>query len=101
MTNKTLTLGHSPDPDDAFMFYALATDKINPAAVAGLMEGNAGQVVKQFIGTGAVAVYTFAVSFVLFKILGVVMGLRADAEAEDRGLDISLHGEEAYAEAAA
>src|SRR3954454_16635059 len=25
---STLTLGHSPDPDDAFMFYALAEDKI-------------------------------------------------------------------------
>lgn len=24
MENRTLTLGHSPDPDDAFMFYALA-----------------------------------------------------------------------------
>ncbi|HIL70917.1 MAG TPA: ABC transporter substrate-binding protein, partial [Verrucomicrobia bacterium] len=24
MQTKTLTLGHSPDPDDAFMFYALA-----------------------------------------------------------------------------
>ncbi len=24
MTTRTLTLGHSPDPDDAFMFYALA-----------------------------------------------------------------------------
>jgi 1,4-dihydroxy-6-naphthoate synthase len=29
MTRK-LTLGHSPDPDDAFMFYALAKDKIDP-----------------------------------------------------------------------
>jgi len=26
---KTLTLGHSPDPDDAFMFYAMAMDKID------------------------------------------------------------------------
>ncbi len=26
---RTLTLGHSPDPDDAFMFYALAADKID------------------------------------------------------------------------
>ena len=25
---STLTLGHSPDPDDAFMFFALAQDKI-------------------------------------------------------------------------
>src|SRR5205809_6617932 len=24
MTRRRLTLGHSPDPDDAFMFYALA-----------------------------------------------------------------------------
>ncbi|MBE7560675.1 ABC transporter substrate-binding protein [bacterium] len=26
---RTLTLGHSPDPDDAFMFYALAKDKLD------------------------------------------------------------------------
>ncbi len=28
MSQRTLTLGHSPDPDDAFMFYALAKDLI-------------------------------------------------------------------------
>jgi 1,4-dihydroxy-6-naphthoate synthase len=28
MTQRALTLGHSPDPDDAFMFYALAKDLI-------------------------------------------------------------------------
>jgi len=28
MSQKTLTLGHSPDPDDAFMFYGLAKDLI-------------------------------------------------------------------------
>ncbi|MCS1410470.1 MAG: 1,4-dihydroxy-6-naphtoate synthase [Verrucomicrobia subdivision 3 bacterium] len=28
MTNKNLTLSHSPDPDDAFMFYALTKDLI-------------------------------------------------------------------------
>jgi 1,4-dihydroxy-6-naphthoate synthase len=28
MTSQTLTLGHSPDPDDAFMFFALAKDRI-------------------------------------------------------------------------
>lgn len=28
-TDKVLTLGHSPDPDDAFMFYALAENKID------------------------------------------------------------------------
>src|SRR5688572_24171117 len=28
MEQRTLTLGHSPDPDDAFMFYALARELI-------------------------------------------------------------------------
>ena len=27
--NQVITVGHSPDPDDAFMFYALAHDKID------------------------------------------------------------------------
>jgi len=27
--SQTFTLGHSPDPDDAFMFYAIAKDKID------------------------------------------------------------------------
>ena len=31
MTSKLLTLGHSPDPDDAFMFYGLACGKLESA----------------------------------------------------------------------
>ena len=27
--SETFTLGHTPDPDDAFMFYAMAADKID------------------------------------------------------------------------
>src|SRR5471032_2029287 len=29
MTKRLITVGHSPDPDDAFMFFALAHDKID------------------------------------------------------------------------
>jgi len=29
MTQRLITVGHSPDPDDAFMFYALAKDKLD------------------------------------------------------------------------
>src|SRR2546427_7602575 len=29
MSRRLITVGHSPDPDDAFMFYALAHDKID------------------------------------------------------------------------
>lgn len=31
---RTLTLGHSPDPDDAFMFWALANDRIDTGGLA-------------------------------------------------------------------
>lgn len=34
MTKKTITLAHSPDADDAFMFYGLATDKIETGELA-------------------------------------------------------------------
>src|SRR3979409_1682062 len=29
MAKRVITVGHSPDPDDAFMFYALAHDKLD------------------------------------------------------------------------
>src|SRR5947207_8948959 len=29
MSTQLITVGHSPDPDDAFMFYALAHDKLD------------------------------------------------------------------------
>jgi len=34
MLTKTLTLGHSPDSDDAFMFYGLAAGKVGDGALA-------------------------------------------------------------------
>ena len=34
MTKQTITLGHSPDPDDAFMFYALAKGEIDTGDLA-------------------------------------------------------------------
>src|SRR5437764_11693530 len=34
LTQRLITVGHSPDPDDAFMFYALAHDKIDTGNLA-------------------------------------------------------------------
>jgi Amt family ammonium transporter len=70
---------------------------VSPAAVAGGID----QMIKQIIGTGIVAIYSFSVSYVLFKVLDAVMGLRTSEDSEDRGLDVSQHGEEAYSEAMA
>ncbi|HVF84515.1 MAG TPA: ammonium transporter, partial [Abditibacteriaceae bacterium] len=72
---------------------ALKTAGVSPASVAGGFD----QMIKQLLGTGIVAIYSFVVSFILFKILQAVMGLRVNAENEERGLDVSVHGEEAYA----
>jgi len=60
---------------------------------AGLLEGNAGQVLIQLEGIAATIVYCAVVTFILLKIIGAVMGLRVDEEAEVEGLDINLHGE--------
>ena len=82
-----------------FSVGALATTKVNTLSLPGLLEGGVGVFLNQIIATAAVALYTFVMSFIICKVLQSVMGLRVSEEAEDRGLDISLHGEEAYSEA--
>ena len=53
------------------------------------------------IAVGAALVYSLVVSFVLVKLVGLVIPLRPSAEDEVSGLDISMHGEEAYLHAEA
>ena len=77
----------------------LKTQGVSPLALPGLLEGGVSTFMNQFIGTAAVAVYTFVMSFLICKVLQATMGLRVSEEQESRGLDLSLHGEEAYAEA--
>lgn len=78
---------------------ALKTAGISPLALPGLVEGGVSTVINQIIATAAVAIYTFVMSFIICKVLTGVMGLRATDEEEARGLDLAMHGEEAYAEA--
>ena len=59
----------------------------------GLLEGNAGQVLIQLEGIIATIVYCAIVTFIILKVVSVVMGLRVDEESEVSGLDYSLHGE--------
>ena len=46
--------------------------------------------------SAAAIVYSGVMSFVLLKLIGAVMPLRADAHDETAGLDLTQHGEEAY-----
>jgi Amt family ammonium transporter len=60
---------------------------------AGLIEGNAGQVVNQIIGVTVVFVYDVIVTLIILKIVDLVIGLRVSEEVEREGLDLALHGE--------
>jgi Amt family ammonium transporter len=60
---------------------------------AGLLEGNAGQVLTQVWGIAGTIIWSAIASYVLLKIVDVVIGLRVDEETEVGGLDLALHGE--------
>jgi Amt family ammonium transporter len=62
----------------------------------GLLFGNPGQVWIQMVAVAAAIVYSGGMSFVLLKLIGLVLPLRADAADETAGLDVTQHGEEAY-----
>jgi Amt family ammonium transporter len=62
----------------------------------GLLYGNPGQLGVQAAAIVAAIVYSGVVSFILLKLVGAVIPLRASAEAESEGLDNTQHGEEAY-----
>jgi Amt family ammonium transporter len=50
----------------------------------------------QFIGVISTIVYTAIVTFIILKVIDVIIGLRVDKEDEIQGLDISLHEERGY-----
>jgi Amt family ammonium transporter len=62
----------------------------------GLLAGNPRQLGLQALGVAASLAYSGVVTFVLLKALGAVAALRAPANAEGLGMDVTQHGEEAY-----
>jgi len=73
-----------------------ANPAINPVGT-GLLYGNPGQFVTQLITVVVAAAYAFILTFVIAKVLDMVWGLSVSHEEEELGLDISEHGERAYA----
>jgi len=65
----------------------------------GVLFGNPGQFWIQATAVAAAIVYSGVGSFVLLKVIGAILPLRADRQAESIGLDVSEHGEEAYVHA--
>jgi Amt family ammonium transporter len=54
------------------------------------------QVFKQIVGVGTTIVYCGIVSFIILKVVDVVIGLRVSDEQEQEGLDLVLHDEQGY-----
>jgi Amt family ammonium transporter len=62
----------------------------------GLMFGNPGQVLIQATAVLAAIVYSGGMSFILLKLIGLFIPLRATTGDEASGMDVTQHGEEAY-----
>jgi Amt family ammonium transporter len=73
-----------------------ATVAVNAAGADGLIYGNAMQLAKQLAGVAAVGVFAFVATWVIGKVVDLLIGLRVKEEEEVVGLDISQHGERAY-----
>ncbi|MGZ8528270.1 MAG: ammonium transporter [Candidatus Limnocylindrales bacterium] len=82
------------------MFGALATGVFATAAVQesyrGLIDGNAGQVATQLLAVGATIGYAVVGTFVIVKVVDVILGIRVPSTQEEAGLDLAVHGEAAY-----
>jgi Amt family ammonium transporter len=81
-----------------------AQNSINPAGltdadgnpIEGLIYGDVAFFGKQLLAVAAVVVFGFVASYILARIVAMVVGLRASEEEEFSGLDISLHEERGY-----
>jgi len=74
-----------------------ASTAVNPGGANGLFFGNPEQLVIQFISVAATWVFAFGGTLVILYVLKAIMGLRVSSEEEVTGLDLSEHGEVAYA----
>ncbi|WP_218150163.1 ammonium transporter [Paenibacillus sp. OV219] len=75
-----------------------ASKSVNPAGNDGLLFGNPKQVLIQLLDVGVAIVLAAAGTYVLLKVISLFVPLRVAKDQEEVGLDISLHGENAYKE---
>lgn len=74
-----------------------ASKAVNPAGADGLFYGNPDQLTVQLITIAVAWAWAAVMSFILVKAVGLFIKLRADENEESAGLDVSDHGERAYA----
>jgi Amt family ammonium transporter len=75
-----------------------ASAAINAAGPNGAIYGNPYQLALEAFAIVVVAAFAFLGSYALLKIVNFITPVRVTAEEEEKGLDISEHGEEAYSQ---
>jgi ammonium transporter, Amt family len=75
------------------LFASLA---VNPAGANGLFYGNPKQLGIQLIAVLATAAFSMVGTFILLKLVDLVMGIRVADHEEAVGLDLTQHGEAGY-----
>jgi Amt family ammonium transporter len=76
---------------------AIATGIFASVGAVGLLSGNPHQVVTQVVAAASTWIYAFTVTYILARVIDSTLGMRVREEEEDVGLDVSQHGEKAYA----
>ena len=71
------------------------TAAVQPA-YTGLLEGNPQQLVIQLLAVGATVAFAVIATFVIVKLVDVILGIRVSAKDEEMGIDLATHGEAAY-----
>jgi len=73
-----------------------ASPFVMPDGPVGWLYGNPAQLGIQAFGVAVAAVFAFAVSVAIFKIIDKTIGLKVSDEEEEAGLDITQHAEKAF-----
>jgi Amt family ammonium transporter len=81
----------------AMMTGAFASNAINMASKGWLIDGNFGQMLIQFYDVAGVFVYCAIGTYIILKVIDMMVGLRVRRDVEVEGLDINLHGETVHA----
>jgi ammonium transporter, Amt family len=75
-----------------------ASIAINPNGANGLLYGNPSQLWIQGVGVGVAAALGFGGTYVIMKVIDLLIGVRVDPKVEEVGLDIAEHAERAYSD---
>src|SRR6185503_1463065 len=76
-----------------FATAAVSIDASTPNGFPGLIDGNPRQVLIQLAGAAVTIAWSGIGTLVILKLVGAVTALRVTPEAEQIGLDVTLHGE--------